>query len=394
MTAYSRKILKTMKQKLRKGYTTGTCAQAATKAAMQMLFSDCMIHQITVRLPGGESISVSIEDIKKEYPKDHIYESNGLPSSVSCAVRKDSGDDPDITKGTLVYSSVTRTEKGICLDGGKGVGRVTKPGLDQPVGNAAINRVPRKMILEEVENACEEAEYKEGISVIISIPEGERLATKTFNPRLGIEGGLSILGTSGIVEPMSEQALLDTIYVDIRVQKATGNEYLIMAPGNYGLNFLESAYGIQDEDIVKCSNYIGQSMDMAVEHGLKGLILAGHIGKLIKVAGGIMNTHSRWADARMDIFAASMLRAGLPGERAKAILDCVTTDNALNLLSERERILTMEQVMLQIEKYMNYRMADEMPVAAIVYSNSYGILGKTSGLDELMNRWKAGKKIK
>ncbi len=378
-----------MKQKLRKGYTTGTCAQAATKAALQMLFTDEIVNQITVRLPGGESISVSIEDIKKRYPGGNETNPAGeLPEAVSCAVRKDSGDDPDITRGTLIYSEVTKTAHGIHLDGGKGVGRVTKPGLDQPVGNAAINRVPRKMILGEVDTAVEEAEYTGGISVIISIPEGERLAAKTFNPRLGIEGGLSILGTSGIVEPMSEQALLDTIYVDMRVQKAAGNDYLIMAPGNYGLAFLEQEYGILEPDVVTCSNYIGQSLDMAAEHGFKGLLLAGHIGKLVKVAGGIMNTHSRWADSRMEIMAAAMLRAGISGERAKTILDCVTTDNALDLLSDEERILMMEQIMKQIEKYLEFRMADEMPVAAIVYSNTYGILGKTSCVDEIMNLWK------
>ena len=160
-----------------------------------------------------------------------------------------------------------------------------------------------------------------------------------------------------------------------------------MAPGNYGLDFLREAYGIQDKDVVKCSNYIGQSMDMAADCKFQGLVLAGHIGKLIKVSGGVMNTHSRWADCRMDLLATAMLRAGFSAERARAVLDCVTTDDALALLSEEEREATIGQIMRSIEKYMEYRMTDQMPVGAILYSNVYGILGKTSKVDTLMHLW-------
>ena len=372
-----------MTKKLRRGYTTGTCAQAATKAAVIMLLGNVSVDQITVLLPGKEVLTLKILEIRKQYKDSENQEIE----SVSCAVQKDSGDDPDITNGILVYSKVSKTKSGIVLDGGIGVGRVTRPGLDQPVGNAAINRVPRQMILREVEDACEKYGYDGGIEVEISIPQGVELAKKTFNPRLGIEGGISVLGTSGIVEPMSEQALLDTIELEMKVKRAGGREYLIMAPGNYGLDFLREAYGIQDRDVVKCSNYIGQSMDMAAECGFKGMILAGHIGKLIKVAGGVMNTHSRWADCRMDLLATAMLRAGLSGDRARSVLDCVTTDDALALLNEEERTATVRQIMKSIEKYMEYRMADQMPVGAILYSNVYGILGRTSKVDELMHLW-------
>ena len=372
-----------MAKKLRRGYTTGTCAQAATKAAITMLLGNTSVEQVTVSLPGKEVLTLKILEIQKVY-KDS---GNQEIESVTCAVRKDSGDDPDITNGILIYSKVTKAESGIHLDGGIGVGRVTKPGLDQPVGNAAINRVPRQMILGEVKEACELYGYDKGIQIEISIPDGVELAKKTFNPRLGIDGGISVLGTSGIVEPMSEQALLDTIELEMKVKRAGGKEYLIMAPGNYGLDFLREAYGIEEKDVVKCSNYIGQSMDMAAELKFKGLVLAGHIGKLIKVSGGIMNTHSRWADCRMDLMAAAMLRAGLSGERARVILECVTTDDALALLSEEEREIVIEQIMKSIEKYMEYRMAEQMPVGAILYSNVYGILGKTSRVDELMKLW-------
>lgn len=371
------------KERLRRGYTTGTCAQAATKAAMQMLFSGKEVKEVEVILPKGERIKVEIYEIQMEFS-----EGEKVPVSVICAVKKDSGDDPDITNGVLVYSKVERRkEQGILLDGGIGIGRVTKPGLEQKIGEAAINRVPRMMIEKEVQDACEEAEYLGGIFVEISIPKGVELAKKTFNPRLGIEGGISILGTSGIVEPMSEQALLDTIRLEMKVRRAQGKEYLILAPGNYGVDFLKEIYGISEEDSVKCSNYIGQSLDMAVELGFRGVVLTGHIGKLIKVSGGVMNTHSKWADCRMELLAAAALRAGLGAEKACELLESFTTDDALEKVSEEERSRLMEQVMLKIESYLEYRVAGEMEVASVVYSKVYGILGKTKKADELMKKY-------
>lgn len=370
---------------LAKGYTTGTCAQAATKAAMWMLMTGKPCEKVQVELPQGETLSLDICEIKIE---------NGegvqpLPEEVCCAVKKDSGDDPDITNGVLVYSKVSRNQgTEITLDGGEGIGRVTKPGLDQPVGAAAINRVPRQMIIKEIKEVCEEVGYERGIHVEISIPEGERLAAGTFNPRLGIEGGLSILGTTGIVEPMSEQALVDTIRVEMKVCMAGRYRYLIVAPGNYGLDFLSEQYGMKDEDVVKCSNYIGQTLDMAVDMGCRGILLVGHIGKLIKVSGGIMNTHSRWADCRMELMAAAALRAGIEGTKAAALLESVTTDDALGKCTSDERVLIMNQIMNKIEEYMNYRTEGKLLTGAITFSEVYGILGKTDRADELIDRFR------
>lgn len=373
--------------KLRQGYTTGTCAQAATKAAMQILLGICgeeALTSVKVELPKGKRLELRVADIKIDYK-----ETEKFPYAVSCAVRKDSGDDPDITNGILVYSRVTRKgyagEEPVTIDGGEGIGRVTKPGLEQPVGAAAINHVPRMMILGEVRKACREAGYEQGIHVEISIPEGKRLAEKTFNPRLGVEGGLSVLGTSGIVEPMSEQALLDTIYLDMKV-KLAGREkkYLVMAPGNYGLEFLKEEYGLEETSVVKCSNFIGQSIDMAGELALEGLLLVGHIGKLIKVSGGIMNTHSSQGDCRMELLASAGLKAGLSGLAAREMLNCVTVDEALSKCSEKERQRVMEQVMEKIEKHLSVRAAGRMKTGAVTFSRVYGILGKTSQADSLM----------
>lgn len=371
-----------MKKELRRGYTTGTCAQAATKAAVQMLFTGERIEEVCVELPKGEKKGLKIQDIQIFYEE----ENHTLPVCVSCAVQKDSGDDPDITNGVLVYSRVMRVdEPEIRIDGGVGIGRVTKPGLEQKIGEAAINRVPRQMIQKEVREACDEVGYLGGVLVEISIPEGERLAAKTFNPRLGIEGGLSILGTSGIVEPMSEQAIIDTIRVDMKVRLAENKaHYLVMAPGNYGLSFLQEAYGLPETSVVKCSNYIGESLDMASELGVKGLLLVGHIGKLVKVAGGIMNTHSSWADCRMEILASAALRAGISADQAGAMLECVTTDEALNQCNTEERNRVMKQIMDKIEFNLRKRVSEEMKIGAIVFSNVYGILGKTRDADKLM----------
>ncbi len=376
-------------QKLRCGYTTGTCAQGATKAAMQLLFgirkADGM-DEIWVELPKGQKQRLRIWDIKIEY-KDL----SSIPYAVSCAVKKDAGDDPDITDGIFVYSKVTRRDEDgrgrvITVDGGEGVGRVTKPGLEQAVGEAAINRIPRQMVIKEAEMVCEEVGYEGGIDVEISIPQGEELAKRTFNPRLGVKGGLSILGTSGIVEPMSEQAIVDTVYLDMKVKLAEQNtekKYLILSPGNYGLEFLEENYGIEETKVVKCSNFIGQSIDMAGELGCTALLFAGHIGKLIKVAGGIMNTHSAQADCRMELLAAAALRAGFSAEKASGLLDCMTVDDALSRCTKEERKSLMEQIMEKIKQYLNLRSGKEMTVEAIVFSKMYGLLGKTSHADEI-----------
>lgn len=385
-----------MMDKLRQGYTTGTCAQAATKAAIQILLgirTKKEVSYVPVELPKGKQLNLEIGDIVVKYDE----KCPRIPISVSCAVKKDSGDDPDITNGIMIYSKVTRTEEcQIIITGGEGIGTVTKQGLDQPVGEAAINHVPRQMIRREVEEACEEVGYSGGICVEISAPEGQQLAKKTFNPRLGIEGGISILGTSGIVEPMSEQALLDTIYLDMKVKLCTpGNDRkaLVVTPGNYGLEFLLQEYGISEEQTVKCSNYIGQTIDMAKELGCREFLLVGHIGKLVKVSGGIMNTHSKWADCRMELLSAAALRAGLSDTICKSFFDCVTMDEAFEKCTDDERRMIMVQVMNKMEQYLVYRAEDEMKIGAMTFSKVYGVLGKTSLADTIMRSYQGRKEL-
>lgn len=376
---------------LRRGWTTGTCAQAAAAAAAQALLAGSLPREgtdwtVTVHLPDGQPFTLPVQSGKIEK-----RDSQGRPLAVTCKVKKDSGDDPDVTDGVTVCATVSFfSEDRIEIDGGQGVGRVTKPGLAQPVGSAAINPVPRQMIQKELVRLKEAAGWEGGFQVLVEIPGGEKLAQRTFNPRIGIVGGLSVLGTSGIVEPMSEKALIDTIEVEIKVKLAEGRRCLIAAPGNYGLDFLRDRWGILARDTVKCSNYIGETIDLAAEHGAEGLLFVGHIGKLVKIAGGIMNTHSRWGDCRMELLASSALRAGLSGDRAAALLGCNTTEDALQILTEKERRKVMDCLLEKIHTYLNIRAQSsaqrDMKTGAVLFSNEYGVLGMTRYGEELLAR--------
>ena len=357
---------------MRHGFTTGSCAAAASKAAAYMLLTGHRKNQITIETPGGISYTAEIIDI-------HIGE-----HCASCAVVKDGGDDPDVTTGMKIYSKVSLTEEadGKCavlhIDGGEGVGRVTRPGLDQPVGNAAINHVPRAMIAKEVSEVCALLDYRGGLDIVISVPGGEALAARTFNPRLGIVGGISILGTSGIVEPMSSQALLDTIRVELNQRRVEGYDSVAVTPGNYGRDYMKRRYGYDLDRSVKCSNFIGQTIDMAAELGFQRILLTGHIGKLIKVAGGIMNTHSREADARMELLAAFALRCQVPAECARRILDCLNTEEALTLLQESGKLQeVMDYAMERICFYLDKRAGQRLEIACIMYSSEFGELARS-----------------
>lgn len=363
---------------MRYGFTTGSCAAAAAKAAAFMLLTGQVKNEISIETPKGITYVPRIVDISRS------------EQEVRCAVEKDGGDDPDITNGALIYASVrygsVRTElPDIRIEGGEGVGRVTKPGLDQPVGSAAINHVPREMIHREVMEVCALCDYQGSLEVLITVPEGRRLAEQTFNPRLGIVGGISILGTSGIVEPMSSQALLDTIRVELRQKRAEGNMIVAVSPGNYGLDYMRQTYGYDLDLSVKCSNFIGDTIDMAVEMGYQAMLLTGHIGKLVKVSGGIMNTHSREGDCRMELLAAAAIRAGVQQEIVRQILECVTTEEAIRILQENDcRDAAMENLITKIAFYLNKRSGSSMQVECILYANGFGELAKTKDAEKLL----------
>ena len=378
---------------MRYGFTTGSCATAAAAAAAYMLLTGEKKEEITIKTPKGLLYTAKLLDICCQEAK------------VSCAVEKDGGDDPDVTTGMRIYGEVSYMPPSPCaeagqeartvnqemtekpgkevfieIDGGVGIGRVTKPGLDQPVGHAAINRIPRQMIEQEVRKVCSLADYKGGLKILISSPEGERLAAQTYNPRLGIVGGISILGTSGIVEPMSRQAILDTIRVELSQRRAEGYNNVVVSPGNYGADFMMKTYGYDLDKSVKCSNFIGNTIDMAVELGFQKLLLAGHIGNLIKVAGGIMNTHSREADCRMEILASFAIREGVTSEQALRILECVTTEEAVRILADSKKLTpVMKDVAESVCYHLERRGNKKLQADCILYTNEFGELAKSKG---------------
>lgn len=363
-------------KRLRLGYTTGSCAAAAAKAAAWMLLTGNRRETISLITPKGIELELNVKEI------------NLTDDCVSCAIEKDSGDDPDVTKGTLIFATVSRTdEPGIVIDGGEGIGRVTKRGLDQPVGNAAINSVPRKMIRENVEEVCRLTDYTGGLSVVISAPDGAVLAKKTFNPRLGIVGGISILGTTGIVEPMSERALVDTIRVELNQRRANGAEYVLLTPGNYGSEYIRDGLGLDPVIAVQTSNFIGDALDLSRELGFKGALLIGHIGKLVKIAGGMFNTHSKYGDCRMDIMAAQAARCGISPAGAEEMLECVACDDALRILQE-EGIYedTLSGLTQRVQKLLKIRAGEDMEIGAVMFSKVYGLLGKTENTEQLIKK--------
>lgn len=365
---------------LRCGYTTGTCAALAALGAARLLLSGAAPETLRLVTPKGWAAEAEALDCALR----------GTPPEAVCAVRKDAGDDPDVTDGCLVRAAVRRAPAGVAIAGGEGVGRVTKPGLDQPVGAAAINSVPRRMIEAAVRQAAAECGYTGGFAVTISIPGGEALAKRTFNASLGVEGGLSILGTSGIVEPMSEQALLDTLELEIRQAAALGARRLLLTPGNYGADFLRrSGLGPPGVPVVKCSNFIGGALDAAAAEGFAEVLLVGHIGKLVKLAGGVFQTHSKYADCRTELFTAHAAACGADTALCRALLDAATTEACCDLLDEAGLLPpVLESLLAAMQRYLDRRSAGAYRCGALVFTQQRGELGRTAPAAALLDAWR------
>lgn len=530
-------------KKLRCGLTTGTCAAACAQAAMLRLLTGQVRSEVTVRLP--ESRKRSLDSIAEAQLHEEIDDNRAnrgaqqnsdgrsplqqvgsaesdLRSSEQWvtltvyptvdggfATRKDAGDDPDVTNGTEIRAYIQVCERvpsrafasadgRLYLTGGEGVGRVTKPGLEQAVGQSAINRVPRQMIFDAVQQVLDafeddekrrtegctpslemenklkhvdgkpDAEYirskwlnegnekserskKPCYLITISVPAGAELAQRTFNPMLGIEGGISILGTTGIVEPMSEAAIVATIETSIRQvlamedaavsktetlrkeevsadQKTETSEErmaadeavgqlqspaahgeqtestgsgrkedgdigrsarrILAVPGNYGQRYVEQQLGLRGVPVVEVSNYIGEAIDLAVSYGATDFLLVGNVGKLVKLAAGIMNTHSRVADGRWEIFAAHLALCGGTWAQVAAMREATTTEEMLTRLEEMGlRAPVMASIMGEIEAHMAHRIRGQMNFGVIVYSERFGRVGETTGAARLLERF-------
>ncbi len=365
---------------MRCGYTTGSCAAGAAGAATEMLLTGKVVERLDMDTPKG--IRLNLDILNPEIGVDYAR----------CAVQKDSGDDPDITNGILIYATARKTAVGINIDGGEGVGRVTKPGLDQPVGAAAINSVPRQMIAEQVRSACARCGYNGGMDIIISIPEGAALAKKTFNPRIGIEGGLSVIGTTGIVEPMSNAALVDTIRVELSVLAASGARDVLLCPGNYGETFAREQLGLSMQHQVSTSNFIGEGVQAAASAGFERILLVGHIGKLVKLGIGMTNTHSQNGDGRMETLIACALACDADLGLLHRIQGCVTTDAALDALGAAGLLrpvmdLLGERIQATLERWV----PTGVEIGFICFTNAgpwQGVLVKSDNAEALAKTWR------
>ena len=342
---------------LRCGYTTGSCAAAAAKAAAFMLESGEKINYVEIDTPANVILKVEVYNaiITREY--------------ASCSIVKDAGDDPDNTDGIEIFARVSkRNDEKIVIDGGEGIGRITRKGLFGEVGEAAINPVPRQMIEREVRqiNKC-------GYDILIYAPQGEIIGKKTFNSYIGIEGGISIIGTKGIVYPMSEEALLKTIYMEVdMLEQKYGNDHIVLVPGNYGEKISQSL-GIK-EPIVKVSNFLGDSLLYVYNKGYKSITLIGHIGKFAKLSIGVFNTHSKVCDCRMEAFIYYLSLMGAPMNLLEKVNNAITAEEGLNICIEEG----YGQVLKQMEKgaedrIRRYLKDDGYSIKVIIYSMERGV---------------------
>ncbi len=354
----------------KKGYTTGSCAAAAAKAAVKMLLEQREVSFVEIETPAGIGLELKTEDCRFDQRE------------ASCAIRKDAGDDPDVTDGIYIYASVLWSEgKDVEVLGGRGVGVVTKPGLKVSVGQAAINPGPLEMIKKEVRKVTDR-----GIAVTIFVPDGEKTAEKTFNPRLGIEGGISIIGTSGIVTPMSEEAWKESVLLEMKMKRAEGFRHICFVFGNMGERFAVEELGISKEKIVIISNFVGYAMDSAVQLGFQSVLLVGHMGKLVKVAAGNFHTHSRISDARMETLCAFSAMEGAGKETIAALYQCVTTDGAEEIIEKNGLCGVYKKVADRAEERLRQRVCGGVETGCVLFDNTLRLLAKSSCADSLIER--------
>ena len=349
------------KKILRGGFTTGAAAAAGVKAALIFFSTDKIVGEVELSALDGTTLKIPIAKVERHGEK------------ISVEVVKDAGDDPDITNGVSIFTATKKIGgEEIIFRAGVGVGKITKPGLQIPVGEPAINPGPRRLI----KNVAEEFSIR-GLEVEISIPEGVELAKKTLNPMLGVEGGLSIIGSTGILRPMSEEAFKNSLVPQIDVAKAAGFEDLIFVPGKIGETIAERL-GLPEGAIIQTSNFIGFMLEQAAEKNIRQIILCGHLGKLIKVAAGIFHTHNRVADGRLETLAAYSAAEGLPQVEVQKILSAATTEEAAQIISANN----LECVYKKIASRASYRaerfVFGKLKVGTILADYS----GKILGMDE------------
>lgn len=393
-------------KKYRRGYTTGSCATAVSKAAVYMLLTNERIDTVNIDTPKGIYLSIPVvsSEIKKNEDTGEIYS--------ICSVQKDGGDDIDATNGIEIFAKATwvyedeidKSEKnfsfegdGFCVFSGEGVGIITKKGLSVEPGRPAINPVPQKMIAKEVESvlkASEESilknnsnERKRIIKITIFIPKGEEVSNKTFNPRLGIVGGISIIGTSGIVEPMSDDGWKKSLSIELNMKKELGMDKIILVPGNHGESFISDRIG-ENSSVVRTSNFLGYMLMEAKRMGFKKILLAGHIGKFIKLSAGIFNTHSKVADARNEILIANLALMGASTELVRKIDSCLTTEEATDIVYENGFGEVFDIICEKCKKRAEMHVDNEIEIEVFIFKMDKTVLGKSKNAEEMLDSFR------
>lgn len=360
-------------KKYKRGYTTGSCATGAAKAATYMILTKETLETVNIDTPKGIPLNLKVEnvDINNAFAQ--------------CSIQKDGGDDIDATHKMHIYAKAELIDcNEIIIDGGIGIGRVTKKGLGIEIGKAAINKTPISMIQSEVRKVIGDTK---GVKITIFAPEGETIAKKTFNPRLGIVGGISIIGTTGIVEPMSDEGWKKSLSIELEMKKAQGMDKVILVPGNHGEMFIKESLGIDSKYIVRTSNFIGYMLKEAQRVGFKKILMAGHLGKYVKIAGGIFNTHSKVADARNEILIANLALMNAPFELINKVNECLTTEEFIEILEDDKykkykeiyNILS-EKCKKRIDIYMN---DDEIDIEVMIFSMEKKLLGESKKAGDL-----------
>ena len=393
-------------KKYRRGYTTGSCATAVSKAAVYMILTNEKIDTVNIDTPKGIYLSIPVvsSEIKKNEDTGEFYS--------ICSVEKDGGDDIDATNGIEIFAKATwvyedeidKSEKnfsfegdGFCVFSGDGVGIITKKGLSIEPGRPAINPVPQKMIAKEVESvlkASEESilknnsnERKRIIKITIFIPKGEEVSNKTFNPRLGIVGGISIIGTSGIVEPMSDEGWKKSLSIELNMKKELGMDKIILVPGNHGESFISDRIG-ENSSVVRTSNFLGYMLMEAKRMGFKKILLAGHIGKFIKLSAGIFNTHSKVADARNEILIANLALMGASTELARKIDYCLTTEEATDIVYEDGFGEVFDIICEKCKKRAEMHVDNEIEIEVFIFKMDKTVLGKSKNAEEMLESFR------
>lgn len=395
-------------KKYRRGYTTGSCATAVSKAAVYMLLTNEKIDTVNIDTPKGIYLSIPVvsSEIKKNEDTGEIYS--------ICSVQKDGGDDIDATNGIEIFAKATwvyedeidKSEKnfsfegdGFCVFSGDGVGIITKKGLSVEPGRPAINPVPQKMIAKEVESVLKASgenvlndknsldNRKKVIKITIFIPKGEEVANKTFNPRLGIVGGISIIGTSGIVEPMSDEGWKKSLSIELNMKKELGMDKIILVPGNHGESFISDRIG-ENSSVVRTSNFLGYMLMETKRMGFKKILLAGHIGKFIKLSAGIFNTHSKVADARNEILIANLALMGASTELVRKIDSCLTTEEATDIVYENGFGEVFDIICEKCKKRAEMHVDNEIEIEVFIFKMDKTVLGKSKNAEEMLDSFR------